>query len=618
MAAVEPTTVNRARKPDLIPGYRLDSLLGRGGMGEVHKATQLSLNRTVAVKLLSTELAKDPSFVARFEKEAAALATLSHPNVVNILDKGHTDSTWYLVMEYIDGRSLREVMRSPLLEPAGALRMIHDICKGVEYAHSRGVIHRDLKPENILFDDQAGGIPKVTDFGLASFLEGDNQVRYNVTETHVSMGTLSYMAPEQRVDARKADHRADIYSLGVMLYELLVGEVPMGSFDPPSERKPEVDKRVDAIVSRCLKQDPSERYSKVSELLADLEPLAPVSAMTAAPHKSTTSRLVRAVKRTTRRVVRGVEFAVVLAALAVLGTSWLRSRQPAPDPSPAGAITRDLDANEIFTVKGRVDKDGLKRHLTLGDGPDRIPLLTWGRPLSLVNGALVSSSDAHSAAARFRPDVVGLDGDQVMLTAEVEGTPNDKGFQPLMRRVLFARPPDARASVLLQGSTGRYVAVTLSRNGAPVAFEWALGERRGVMLGPPSPDSGHAVLQLSADEDGMVRAFIGEGTDKRTIGEPLALGPDWRKQFGDEVKPAFGCVDGTCQFKRVRYQITTAAPAPQPVAEEPPEKSAPEKPAPVKPAATKPATKPVVRPASTRTTTRSPAVSHKKTSRTRR
>src|SRR5262249_18853987 len=149
----------------VIPGYRLEKLVGKGGMGEVHRAVQLSLGRVVAVKILSRELASDPTFVARFDKEAAPLPTLSRPNVVSIVDKGKAEGTYFLVMEFVDGPSLREMMRSPVLDIPGALRIIMEIARAIDYAHSRGVVHRDLKPENILFDEQAGGIAKVTDFG---------------------------------------------------------------------------------------------------------------------------------------------------------------------------------------------------------------------------------------------------------------------------------------------------------------------------------------------------------------------------------------------------------------------------------------------------------------------
>src|SRR6478736_6197519 len=137
-------------------------------------------------------------------------------------------------------------MRSPLLDIPGALRIIMEIARAIDYAHSRGVVHRDLKPENILFDEQAGGIVKVTDFGLAGFLDDDSG-RFALTDVNVSMGTFAYMAPEQRTNASKADHRADLYALGVVLYELLTGELPAGSFAPPSDKRDGIDKRFDAI-----------------------------------------------------------------------------------------------------------------------------------------------------------------------------------------------------------------------------------------------------------------------------------------------------------------------------------------------------------------------------------
>jgi hypothetical protein len=569
MAGVEATTVNRSLKPDLIPGYQLESLLGRGGMGEVHKATQLSLNRTVAVKILATELAKDPSFVARFEKEAAALATLSHPNVVDIVEKGHVGDTWYLVMAYIDGPSLREVMRSPLLEPGAALRMVYEICRGVEYAHSRGVIHRDLKPENILFDEQAGGIPKVTDFGLASFRERAEQTsRFNVTETHVAMGTLSYMAPEQRIDARTADHRADIYSLGVMLYEALVGEVPVGSFAPPSQRKPGVDPRVDDIVGRCLKQNPNDRYQKVMELLAALEPLVPVSKMSMHRRTGSKGRFFTRVKRAGKSFVRVATLITVLAAAGVLGISYLRSESSSERYAGAAAAA-DLEPQEVMTVPGRVDKEGPRRHLMIGEGPDTIPLLTFGRRATQDGATLVSAAALPRPVARIQPDVIDLEGVSISAEAEVKVEQPQNGLTAVARWLLYGPGVAARGTVMLIGTPGRYASVSVSTDGETLAFEYALGERRGVMLGGASPESGRAPLSVVVDEEGALRAFVGDGGDRRAVGEPVYLGRDWRKHFGGEVRPAFGCLDGTCRFRRVR-QLVTVPQAPVPVVVAPP------------------------------------------------
>ena len=161
------TAISRKFEPPPIPGYELKQLVGKGGMGEVHLAIQLSLQRTVAVKLLKHELAKDDQFIGRFEKEGAALASLRHPQIVSIVDRGKAADTYYLVMEFVDGPSLREKMRDPEFDSNRALVTMLLVARAIEYAHGRGVIHRDLKPENILFDEQAGSIPKVTDFGLA-------------------------------------------------------------------------------------------------------------------------------------------------------------------------------------------------------------------------------------------------------------------------------------------------------------------------------------------------------------------------------------------------------------------------------------------------------------------
>ena len=265
------TAISRKSEPPTIPGYELKQLVGRGGMGEVHMATQLSLQRTVAVKLLKHELAKDDQFVGRFEKEGAALASLRHPQIVSIVDRGKAGDTYYLVMEFVDGPSLREKMRDANFDQDRALMTMLLVARAIEYAHGRGVIHRDLKPENILFDEQAGGIPKVTDFGLAGLDESFGPQQRNLTQTHVSMGTASYMPPEQSIDAKSAGPRADLYSLGVMIYETLTGELPVGQFDPPSMKKPGLDKRLDAIVARCLKPNPDDRYPSASALIADLE-----------------------------------------------------------------------------------------------------------------------------------------------------------------------------------------------------------------------------------------------------------------------------------------------------------------------------------------------------------
>ncbi|WNG47713.1 serine/threonine protein kinase [Archangium minus] len=250
-----------------LPGYALERVLGRGGMGEVWLARQKSLGRRVAVKVLPPRLAKDPEFVTRFDKEATALAALNHPNIVQIIDRGVAGEHYYFVMEYVEGRSLREVMRE--LSPPEALRMALQVARAIECAHDKDIIHRDLKPENILLDGR--GHVKVADFGLAGIRRPDS--RLQLTATAVAMGTLNYMAPEQRRDAKNVDGRADLFSFGVVLYEMLTGELPVGRFKLPSERVPGLDARVDEIVARLLENEPEARYARAAEVCQALEAL---------------------------------------------------------------------------------------------------------------------------------------------------------------------------------------------------------------------------------------------------------------------------------------------------------------------------------------------------------
>jgi hypothetical protein len=253
-----------------LPGLELIEILGRGGMGEVWRAEQKSLKRIVAVKLLPAHLAKDGEFVARFQKEATALAALSHPNIIQIIDRGVSGEQYYFVMEFVPGRSLRDVMSGGKMPPGRALKIISQICSAIDYAHEHGIVHRDLKPENILLDER--GHVKVADFGLAGIRGADANTPH-LTQTSVAMGTLNYMAPEQRRDAKSVDGRADLYSLGVIFYELLTGELPIGRFKLPSEKIEGLDRRLDDIVVKALDSDPHGRPDRASQISAQLEPV---------------------------------------------------------------------------------------------------------------------------------------------------------------------------------------------------------------------------------------------------------------------------------------------------------------------------------------------------------
>jgi eukaryotic-like serine/threonine-protein kinase len=579
---IETTAISRARPPDLIPGYKLEKLVGKGGMGEVHKATQLSLGRTVAVKLLAAELASDKAFVVRFEKEAAALATLSHPHIVAIVDKGKSKETYFLVMEFVDGPSLREMMRSPLLDTPGALKIGMEICRAIDYAHGRGVIHRDLKPENILLDEQAGGIPKVSDFGLASFVDQDAPSKFNLTETHISMGTLSYMAPEQRVDAKNADHRADIYSLGVILYELLVGEVPMGNFDPPSQRKPDVDKRLDAIIARCLKPDPAERYQTVADLILDLEPFAPMNFSQRPRKVGKVERAKLAVQQAVRTAIKVAAVTLVLAAALVIGVAALRSKTDGPARVSIGeALTTSLEGNPAFPSPARRTSEGDGEQVTLGEGPDSVPLASAGRSLVLDGKAFsFEPSTRRMPVGRATLDLPDLEGTGAQWVSEVSVPEPPSGVFASLRNLVTGTTPDPRSALALTGTVGHYAALTLSGNGDPITFQWALLDQHLTVLGPPSPREGTVRLELTIDKGGDLRAFVGAGKDRRAIGGPVELGPGWKKRFGKPPAPMLACVEGACQFRKPTWEVTReASPPPTP----PPPTPAP----PPKPTATK-------------------------------
>ncbi|WP_408890462.1 protein kinase domain-containing protein [Myxococcus faecalis] len=359
-----------------LPGFELKELLGRGGMGEVWLARQTSLGRTVAVKLLPPKLAKDPEFVARFEKEATALAALNHPNIVQIIDRGVAGEHYYFVMEFVEGRSLREAISTGSLTPQQGLKLMLQAARAIECAHDKDIIHRDLKPENILLDGR--GNVKVADFGLAGIRQ--SEARLQLTATAVAMGTLNYMAPEQRRDAKSVDGRADLFSLGVVLYELLTGELPLGRFKLPSKRVPGLDPRVDHIIDRLLETDPEARYAKATELCEALELLV---ASTSAPNQTTrpthqlegrrksTSQITRKLRTGWRRVRAGLSVVGGLAVLG-LGARWVNGRMP-EKPNPPNTYA---EAFSTATLVEAATPDGEARFEVSFDdkGPEELNL----------------------------------------------------------------------------------------------------------------------------------------------------------------------------------------------------------------------------------------------------
>lgn len=271
---------NQIFPPGTIIGqYRILELVGQGGMGAVYRAEHVELGRIVALKVLPSRFAQDPKFVERFRREAKVLARLQHPHIVQVFDMGVQGEIYYFIMEFVEGVTLRQILSKKMLSPAQALHIVPKLCDALEYAHSKGIIHRDIKPENILMDKS--GEPKIADFGLAKIVKGET-VTGSPTHTNLIMGTPDYMAPEQRESARMVDHRADIYSMGVVLYEMLTGQLPLGRFDPPS-KKIQIDLRIDEVVLKALDSEPERRYQRASHMGKDVAEVRAVGAPAAVP-----------------------------------------------------------------------------------------------------------------------------------------------------------------------------------------------------------------------------------------------------------------------------------------------------------------------------------------------
>lgn len=237
---------------DRFPGFEIQECLGRGGMGVVYKAQQKSLDRWVAIKIVAPEKLGEEHLSGRFAREAATLAKLNHPNIVTIHDFGETQGLFYIVMEFVDGVNLRDLVSEGKLAPEQALAIVPPICDALQYAHDKGVIHRDIKPENILLDRD--GRVRIADFGIAALMGGPGE----------PAGTPPYAAPEQTVPDATADHRADIHALGVVFYEMLTGERPNGEIIAPSKRS-DTDTRLDDMVLRAMARNPDHRFQTAGE-----------------------------------------------------------------------------------------------------------------------------------------------------------------------------------------------------------------------------------------------------------------------------------------------------------------------------------------------------------------
>jgi serine/threonine protein kinase len=264
-----PPTVEELAK--LFPQLEILELIGKGGMGAVYKARQPILNRFVALKILPPGIGSDPAFTERFAREAQALAQLNHPGIVTLYEFGQAGGLHFFMMEYVDGVNLRQLLINGRIASREALAIVPQICDALQFAHDQGIVHRDIKPENILLDRR--GRVKVADFGLAKIIGGDNEPVHgtsatrapSLTEAGKIIGTPQYMSPEQIAHPADVDHRADIYALGMVFYQMLTGELPGKTIEPPS-KKVHIDVRLDEVVLRALESNPELRFQQVSEV----------------------------------------------------------------------------------------------------------------------------------------------------------------------------------------------------------------------------------------------------------------------------------------------------------------------------------------------------------------
>ena len=270
----------------LFPQLEILQLIGQGGMGAVYKARQKQLDRIAPLKILPPGIGQDAAFAERFTREARALAKPNHPGIVTLYEFGRADGLYFFLMEYVDGVNLRRLLAGGRVSAREALAIVPQICDALQYAHDQGIVHRDIKPENILLDRR--GRVKVADFGLAKIIEGGDAsprrpseggqtagaaVPTSLTEAGKVMGTPPYMSPEQISAPGEVDHRADIYALGVVFYQMLTGELPGKSIEPPSS-KVRIDVRLDEVVLRALETKPELRYQQVREVKTRLETIA--------------------------------------------------------------------------------------------------------------------------------------------------------------------------------------------------------------------------------------------------------------------------------------------------------------------------------------------------------
>jgi tRNA A-37 threonylcarbamoyl transferase component Bud32/tetratricopeptide (TPR) repeat protein len=528
------------------PQLEIIELLGSGGMGAVYKARQQKIDRLVALKILPSEAAGDPGFAERFTREARALARLNHPNIVALYHFGHVNGLHYFIMEYVDGLNLRQLEQAGRLSPREALQIIPQICEALQFAHDEGIVHRDIKPENVLLDKK--GRVKIADFGLARIL-GHEPEDFRLTRAREVMGTPHYMAPEQVEKPQSVDHRADIYSLGVVFYEMLTGELPLGKFLPPSQ-KVQIDVRLDDVVLRALEKEPGRRYQHASEVKTDMETILtqpPASASGALP-PFPGSQPARA-RRSRALLVAGA--AAVLALAGILAWAWKRANERRL-VQPAVAFSGAQVRTSVATDLAGVPREKVAEYVNLGifrqalalQEQDLLRLHTESSPIvQSVRNQIEAKEEARKQLAAAYPALLamdvadGRDSTRPALATNAGGVQAVKapGFDWYLGNRLFATNA-GEAQTAQQAFTRRYgLAPPAPSPGVPDGPEQAFARRYGLRpSAPPSATNASSSIPSRANgtaptvsaqtspEEAAVNEAVYRQANRITLGQRLA------------------------------------------------------------------------------------------------
>jgi eukaryotic-like serine/threonine-protein kinase len=425
---------------ELIAGrYELEKLVGSGGMSNVFRAHDRLLERTVALKILHEQYTRDADYVERFRREARAVAQLTHPNIVTVIDRGEQEGRQFIVFEFVEGQNLKELSAQGPLDPREAIRLALQVARALSFAHERGLVHRDVKPQNVLLNED--GQAKVTDFGIARSLDV-----HGVTQTGTVLGTSDYIAPEQ-ARGQKVDPRTDIYSLGAVLYELLTGEVPyagdnfvtvaMRHVQEPAPsvlvERPDCPLRLDLAVQRAMAKDPADRFASMDEFCAELE--ACLAELDGRGDEGATMivppppRPRRARPRRERRIPVGLMLLVLLAALLVVGGAYvLLENDTAKNALPGLSAAPSKPVHVLGVSSFDPEGDGDEHGDDVSAATDGDPATAWTTEHYQPGGFTKSGVGlVLQAPRRLALGTMKVDGSGTSFTAVIEASNSPSG-----------------------------------------------------------------------------------------------------------------------------------------------------------------------------------------------